>query len=120
MARGEVLIDKVSDLKAIDGKEDWKIAVRRRWWLMGPSFAIGVAALIVALLWPPSYRSEAMILLEQQKIPTKYVTPNVVSDLDGRLKSMTQELLSRTRLHSLIKQLNLFPRHAPDCYQITH
>jgi polysaccharide chain length determinant protein (PEP-CTERM system associated) len=94
----------------MDAKEYWIIAVRRRWWLMGSSFAIGFAALIAALLWPPSYRSEAMILVEQQKIPTKYVTPNVVSDLDSRLKSMTQQILSRTRLESLIKQFNLYPR----------
>jgi polysaccharide chain length determinant protein (PEP-CTERM system associated) len=103
------LIDKASEAKAIDAMEYLRIAVRRRWWLMGPTFVIGFVALGAALVWPPSYRSEAMILVEQQKIPSKYVTPNVVSDLDSRLKSMTQEILSRTRLESLIKQFNLYP-----------
>ena len=104
------MADKTTELKPFDVKEYWNIAVRRRWWLMGPLFVVGLAAFAAALLWPPVYRSEAMILVEQQKIPQKYVTPNVVSDLDSRLKSMTQQILSRTRLEGLIKQFNLYSR----------
>lgn len=91
---------------------EWKkysvVAIRRRWWILGPFLALGVLGFAVALLWPPVYRSEAMILVEQQKIPAKYVTPNVMSDIDSRLQTMTEEILSRTRLESLIKQLNLY------------
>ena len=96
-------------MKALDAKAYWNIAIRRRWWALGPLFSIGAASIAVALLWPPVYRSEALIVVEQQKIPQKYVTPNVVSDLDSRLQSMTQEILSRTRLESLVKQFNLYP-----------
>lgn len=91
---------------------DWKayvnIAIRRRWWALAPFFAIGIAAFGVAILWPAVYRSESLILVEQQKVPAKYVTPNVISDLNSRLQSMTEQILSRTRLESLIKQFNLY------------
>lgn len=86
------------------------ILVRRRWSLMGPMFFIGLLGLAGALLWPPMYRSEAMILVEQQKIPERYVTANVVGDLQDRLQSMTQQILSRTRLQRLIDQFGLYPK----------
>jgi polysaccharide biosynthesis transport protein len=86
----------------------WAMAVRRRWWLMAPLFFCGFAAFGVAHFWPAKYRSEALILVEQQKVPELYVTPNVVTDLQDRLQSMTQQILSRTRLQKLIDQFNLY------------
>ncbi len=85
------------------------MAVRRRWWLMGPLFICGFVAFGVARFWAEQYRSEALILVEQQKVPELYVTPNVVTDLQDRLQSMTQQILSRTRLQKLIEQSNLYP-----------
>ncbi len=91
----------------------WAMAVRRRWWLMGPLFICGFVAFAVARVWPEQYRSEALILVEQQKVPELYVTPNVVTDLQDRLQSMTQQILSRTRLQKLIEQSNLYPDLRP-------
>ena len=91
----------------------WAIAVRRRWWLMWPLFVCGFVAFGVAHFWPEQYRSEALILVEQQKVPELYVTPNVVTDLQDRLQSMTQQILSRTRLQKLIEQFGLYPNLRP-------
>src|SRR5579863_3209092 len=87
----------------------WAMVVRRRWWVMAPLFFFGFVAFGVAHFWPEKYRSEALILVEQQKVPELYVTPNVVTDLQDRLQSMTQQILSRTRLQKLIEQFNLYP-----------
>src|SRR5467141_3433619 len=87
----------------------WAMAVRRRWWLMGPLLVCGFIAFGVGHFWPEQYRSEALILVEQQKVPELYVTPNVVTNLQDRLQSMTQQILSRTRLQKLIEQTNLYP-----------
>ena len=103
-------MESLSDQKPFDWKKYSDIAVRRRWYLLGPFFGVGILAFAVALFWPPVYRSEAMIQVEEQKVPQKYVTPNVVSDIDSRLQSMTQQILSRTRLESLIKQFNLYSK----------
>jgi polysaccharide chain length determinant protein (PEP-CTERM system associated) len=61
-------------------------------------------------VWPYLYRSEALILVEQQKIPEHYVTSNVILGLEERLDQMTQQMLSRTRLQQLIQQFGLYPR----------
>ena len=56
----------------------------------------------------PSYRSSTLILVEQPTMPKDYVTPNVSDDLQDRLQSITQQILSRTRLLQIIDELNLY------------
>ena len=87
----------------------WAMVMRRRWWVMAPLFFCGFVAFGAAHFWPEKYRSEALILVEQQKVPELYVTPNVVTNLQNRLQSMTQQILSRSRLQKLIEQFNLYP-----------
>jgi succinoglycan biosynthesis transport protein ExoP len=87
----------------------WAMVVRRRWWVMAPLFIFGFVAFGAAHFWPEKYRSEGLILVEQQKVPELYVTPNVVTDLQDRLQSMTQQILSRTRLQATIDRFHLYP-----------
>ncbi len=57
---------------------------------------------------PSRYRSSTLILVEQPTMPKDYVTPNVNDDVQDRLRSITQQILSRTRLLHIIDQLNLY------------
>ena len=41
-------------------------------------------------------------------MPKDYVTPNVNDDLQERMQSVTQQILSRTRLLHIIDQYNLY------------
>jgi polysaccharide chain length determinant protein (PEP-CTERM system associated) len=67
-----------------------------------------------ALVWgaswvlPPRYQSTTLILVEQPTMPKDYVTPNVNDDLQERMQSITQQILSRTRLLHIIDQYNLY------------
>jgi polysaccharide biosynthesis transport protein len=67
-----------------------------------------------ALVWSaswvlaPRYQSTTLILVEQPTMPKDYVTPNVNDDLQDRMQSITQQILSRTRLLHIIDQLNLY------------
>jgi len=47
--------------------------------------------LVVSAAWilPAKYRSETLILVEQQKVPEHYVEPNIALDLQHRLQSMS-------------------------------
>ncbi len=89
----------------------WGIARRRRWWIFLPVFLCWAAVWVAGSLWPSTYESEAVILVEQQKVPEQYVVPNVSVDLQDRLQSMTQQILSRTRLQATVDQFHLYPRH---------
>ena len=57
---------------------------------------------------PPRYLSSTLILVEQPTMPKDYVTPNVNDDLQERMQSITQQILSRTRLLHIIEQFNLY------------
>src|SRR5580700_4402365 len=67
-----------------------------------------------AIVWgaswvlPPRYESSTLILVEQPTMPKDYVTPNVNDDLQERMQSITQQILSRTRLLHIIDQYNLY------------
>jgi polysaccharide biosynthesis transport protein len=86
----------------------WDALRRRRWWLILPTFVIWAGVWGFSWFVPAIYKSETLILVEQQKVPAQYVVPNVTSDLQDRLQSMTQQILSRTRLMRIIDQFQLY------------
>ena len=71
-----------------------------------------------SLILPARYKSGTLILVEQPTMPKNYVEPNVSDDLQNRLQSITQQILSRTRLLLIIDRLHLYGdshrRLAPD------
>src|SRR5438270_335956 len=86
------------------------IARRRRWLLLLPFFLGWICVWGISWILPASYRSETVILVERQKVPEQYVVPNVAVDLQERLQSMTQQILSRTRLEKIVENFNLYPQ----------
>jgi succinoglycan biosynthesis transport protein ExoP len=87
----------------------WAIAVRRRWWILLPAFLAWSLAWAVSWALPSAYKSESLILVDQQKVPDQYVVPNVSTNLQDRLQAMTEQILSRTRLQSTIDRFHLYP-----------
>lgn len=84
------------------------VLLRRRWWLLGALFVIGLGAVAAAQFWPARYRSEAIILIQSRSVPDQFVAPNVVNNLAERLESMTQQILSRARLQEIIQRHDLY------------
>jgi polysaccharide chain length determinant protein (PEP-CTERM system associated) len=54
------------------------------------------------------YVSSTLILVEEPTMPKNYVTPNVNDDLQARLQSISQQILSRTRLLLINDKLHLY------------
>jgi polysaccharide chain length determinant protein (PEP-CTERM system associated) len=83
------------------------IALRR--WLVLVPFALGVAAApILARYAPERYRSEALILVIPQRVPDNYVKPTVSESIEQRLPSITDQILSRSRLERIIQEMDLY------------
>ena len=57
---------------------------------------------------PAVYRSEALILVDSQKIPERYVSSTVNTGVQDRLASISQEILSTTRLQKVIDNFGLY------------
>jgi polysaccharide chain length determinant protein (PEP-CTERM system associated) len=82
----------------------------RRKWLAVLVFALpSVAAASVIFSLPAFYRSTAVVLVERQQVPEAFVQATVTSELETRLHTISQEILSRSRLEALINQFGLYP-----------
>jgi succinoglycan biosynthesis transport protein ExoP len=102
------MAEELDEQVFLSWEEYWAIAVRRRWWLLLPLFLAWAAVWGTSWFLPQTYQSESLILVEQQKVPDQYVVPNVTSDLQQRLQSLTEQILSRTRLQDTIDRLHLY------------
>jgi polysaccharide chain length determinant protein (PEP-CTERM system associated) len=73
------------------------------------------AAVVGLRLWPNVYRSETLILVDSQKIPEQFVNSTVSSELQDRLATLSQQILSSTRLQKIIDTFHLYEKK-----QVTH
>ena len=91
--------------------EDILEVLRRRFWLLIVPFAvIGAGTAVVARILPDKYRSDTLILVVPQRVPESYVRSTVTTRIEDRLQSLSQQLLSRTRLERIIEEFNLYAR----------
>ncbi|MEO6665808.1 MAG: Wzz/FepE/Etk N-terminal domain-containing protein, partial [Nitrospiria bacterium] len=83
-------------------------AVRRRKWsfLLPAVVLIGLTIPIVLTL-PPVYKSTTLIMVEAQKVPQEFVKTTVSAPIEDRLKTISQQILSRTRLERVIEEFGL-------------
>lgn len=89
----------------------WALAHRRRWWILLPMFLSWAAVWGISWVLPSTYQSETLILLQQQNVPNQYVVPNVNASVQDRLQTISQQVLSRTRLQATIDRFHLYPEH---------
>src|SRR5256712_12223387 len=82
---------------------------RRKWFailvFIGP-FAVTVS---LATALPNLYRSKATLLVERPQVSETFVKTSVTSELETRLQTISQEILSRSRLQELIDRHDLYP-----------
>jgi succinoglycan biosynthesis transport protein ExoP len=93
--------------------EDYIDIVRRyRSWIVGPTFAGLVIAVVVAFLWPDTFISTAVLRITPQQISERLVPSNISTQMSERLMAMEQQILSRTQLQELIQRpsLNLYAK----------
>jgi succinoglycan biosynthesis transport protein ExoP len=81
---------------------------RRHMYFLIPFFLGWLVVWSASWVLPSQYKSGTLILVEQPSMPKDYVTPNISDDLQARLASITQQILSRTNLLHIIKEVNLY------------
>ena len=86
----------------------WDI-VCRRWLLMGTIGALlFFCALLVAVFWPPTYRSTAMILIIEQEIPSDLIRSTITSYADQQIERIKAQVMTRSRLLPIIEEYDLY------------
>jgi len=81
----------------------------RRKWLALVVFAVVFAGTgSLATFLPDIYRSTATVLVERHQVPETFVRSSITGELETRLQTISQEILSRARLEDLMTRFGLY------------
>lgn len=83
--------------------------LRRNWWVL-PVATVCCAglSLLAALALPKRYTSQTTVLVDRPTLPPEYVKSVGTEDLNHRLASMQDQILSRTGLEPIIEKFDLY------------
>jgi polysaccharide chain length determinant protein (PEP-CTERM system associated) len=91
--------------------DDILAMIRRRTWVIAaPVVLLGLATGAILDRLPDRYRSSTLIMVVPQRVPESYVRATVTTRIEDRLQSISQQLLSRTRLERIIRDYGLYER----------
>ena len=94
---------------AEDMREKLRGYWRRRFTFFVTATLAFVAAILLAVLLPPTYRAGATILIEQQEIPQDLVRSAISSFADQRIQVISQRVMTTQNLLVLIDRYHLYP-----------
>jgi polysaccharide chain length determinant protein (PEP-CTERM system associated) len=84
-------------------------ALKRRRWLILLPFAAGLAMVpILANYVPEVYRSETLIMVIPSRVPDTYVKSTITGTVEDRLPSISDQIMSRSRLERIINDFDLY------------
>jgi polysaccharide chain length determinant protein (PEP-CTERM system associated) len=86
------------------------MAWRRKWHVLVPFVVVAAGAAVIAKRLPDLYSSQATILIVPQRVPENYVAPTVTARVEDRVRTIAQQILSRTQLEKLILEFNLYQK----------
>jgi len=100
-----------SESEGFDLERYLEIVRRHHLSFLIPMFLGWVLVWGTSWILPARYKSGTLILVEQPTMPKDYVTPNVTDNLQERLQSIKEQILSRTRLLHIIDMFDLYATH---------
>jgi polysaccharide chain length determinant protein (PEP-CTERM system associated) len=65
-------------------------------------------AAYLAMSLPDIYRSRTMLLISPPKLPSSYVASPVTTTIEQRLRRISDDILSRTRLEKIVQEFDLY------------
>jgi len=85
-----------------------RLVSKHRWLIIIPFCIAMVVGMYFAVTRPKIYEAKTLILVMPQRVPSDYVQSIVSSDLDARIRTISQQILSRTNLEKVIEKYGLF------------
>jgi polysaccharide chain length determinant protein (PEP-CTERM system associated) len=93
--------------------EDYLAIARRRWWIIVvPAVVFAICAYTISLFLASRYTSETVVLVQEPTVPESLVKPVVGGDVNQRLATMQEQILSRTKLQQIIEKFGLYKEEA--------
>ena len=86
--------------------DDYLAMLRRRAKIiLIPLLLAPLVGFLVSYAFAPKYTSQALILVEGQKVPETMVQPVVSQDLTARVATLQQQILSQSQLEPVVKKV---------------
>ena len=92
-------------MNSTDLTKYFSIARRRVYWIVLPFLSTVLCGMAIALMMPKKYEAQTLILVHEQRVPQNFVKSIVTAEIEERLRTITQQVLSRTNLEEIIKQI---------------
>jgi polysaccharide biosynthesis transport protein len=86
-----------------------RLILHRKWIIITSFLLVSGATFVITYRMPNAYRSETLILVDPQRVPEAYIKSTVSGDIRNRLGTLSQQILSATRLQKIIDSFNLYP-----------
>lgn len=86
---------------------------RRRWFIITPFCLAMLVGMVLAMKMPKLYEASTLIFVQPQRVPEKIVTPVVDKDVENRINTLSQQIMSRSNLERVIQKFNLFADTKP-------
>lgn len=83
---------------------------KHKWLSLSLALLVSGAAITFIYRLPSVYKAEALILVDPQKIPERFVVSTVNLDAQDLLATISQEIRSSTRLQKIINDFNLYAK----------
>ena len=84
-------------------------AMQKRWyWVTLPLFFFILLGAWIYVVMPRQYEASTLILVQPQEIPRAYVETTVSTAIEERVRTLSQEVMSRSNLEKIITEMNLF------------
>ena len=87
-----------------------EILRRRMWYIIIPFVLVMAGASIYAIIAPREYKASTLVLVSPQSVPEDFVHATVTSRVEERLQSIAQEVMSRTRLETIMTEFRLYEK----------
>ncbi len=95
-------------MNGLDLRKYQRIAGKRKWWIVVPFLATCLGGLTYGLITPKVYEARTLILVQPQRVPQDFVRSIVSEGVDERLRTISQQVTSRTNLENIIREHKLY------------
>lgn len=85
-----------------------EIVLRYKWLIilfLAVSLSIGLVRTLIA---DRTYEASTLILVQPQKVPRNYIRSVVSTDIEARISTISQQIMSRSNLEKIIDQFGLY------------
>jgi uncharacterized protein involved in exopolysaccharide biosynthesis len=103
-------MNEATNIRTITLADRWAMVRRRRWEAIWTGAGVLVVAVLVAFLWPATYRSTGTILIEQQELPADLVQSTITSYADQRIQVISQKVMTTDNLLRIVQRYDLYPK----------